>query len=342
MYAHDLAGFQASYQRAFESGRDSGSSELTAAIGVLGPVLSEGAGIYGKLAILAGALVEWGGSPMPLREVLPARVVVAMRCTAQFPAAWKDASGGRPLPDALAGEGKREAIGLMVAHGERKGWSQRDALMLVMSWFDVRDWIKPAITVLADREFRQALTGQERASVRDAAAAIAGWLEGAKWLQGLAMVLDDEPLIVLDPASGRGFRLTMSGVGDNFQLHTLLADRLAGNIPGLDPPHRVWVEQATDAPLVMQPPTDPIKRRFRLLDGEGAYVPPEGRPAGIGMTDGVRVLVLHPSHGDYGWSNGRAYPRMSPRLTLDTVLSDAETAEWIRRIAPAIENGPIG
>jgi hypothetical protein len=40
------------------------------------------------------------------------------------------------------------------------------------------------------------------------------------------LVLDDEPLIALDPASGRGYRLTMSGVGDNHQLHTPLADRL--------------------------------------------------------------------------------------------------------------------
>jgi hypothetical protein len=157
-------------------------------------------------------------------------------------------------------------------------------------------------------------------------AAIADRVDGARWLQGLAMVCDEEPLIVLDPASGRGFRLTMSGVGDNFQLHTLLADRLSGSVPGLEPPKRVWVEQATDAPLVPQLPTDPINRRFRLFDGNGAYVYPDGRPADIGKTNGVRVLVIHPPHGPYGWSYGRAYPRMTPQLTLDVVLEGAEAA----------------
>ena len=48
----------------------------------------------------------------------------------------------------------------------------------------------------------------------------------AGWVHGLTLVLDDEPLIVLDPDSGCGFQLTMSGIGDNYQLHTLLADRL--------------------------------------------------------------------------------------------------------------------
>jgi hypothetical protein len=207
-----------------------------------------------------------------------------------------------------------------------------------MSWFDVRDWIKPMIIVLADRGCRAALTGEERARVRDAAAAIAGRVDGAQWLQGLAMVLDDEPLIVLDPASGCGFRLTMSGVGDNFQLYTLLAGRLSGSVPHLEPPPRAWVEQATGAPLVTQPPTGPINRRFRLFDGNGAYVYPDGRPAGIGTTDGTRILVLHPPHGNYGWSHGRAYPHMPPQLTLDAVLGEAEAAEWPGRITPAIEN----
>ena len=153
------------------------------------------------------------------------------------------------------------------------------------------------------------------------------------------MVLDDEPLVVLDPASGRGFRLTMSGVGDNFQLHTLLADRLSGHdgIPGLEPPPHDWVAEATDAPLVSHPGTDPIVRRFRLYDGTGSYVYPEGRPADIGMTAGMRVLVIHPPNGMYGWANARTYAHMTPTLTLDTALTPGEAADWLGRIAPANE-----
>ncbi len=80
------------------------------------------------------------------------------------------------------------------------------------------------ITLLAIREFRRAMAGRER--LRAAAAAMADRLTRADWVHGLTLVLDDEPLIVLDPDSGRGFQLTMSGIGDNYQLHTLLANRL--------------------------------------------------------------------------------------------------------------------
>jgi hypothetical protein len=77
------------------------------------------------------------------------------------------------------------------------------------------------------REFRAAMA--ERDELSESAAALAGTVQSAKWVHGLSVVLDDEPLVALDPASRRGFLLTMSGVGDNFQLHTLLADRLAGH-----------------------------------------------------------------------------------------------------------------
>ncbi|MEW1914873.1 hypothetical protein AB0442_42030, partial [Kitasatospora sp. NPDC085895] len=162
--------------------------------------------------------------------------------------------------------------------------------------------------------------------------------------QQLASVLDDEQLIVLDHASGRGFVLTMSGIGDNFQLHTLLADRLIGNrIRGLLPgerPTRAWVDAATCG----NPRTvsgEPVLRRFRLFDGHGGYVAPEGIPADIRPLDGVRVLVLHPPRGSFGWVNGRVFEQMEPSLRLDRRLSRREAAGWLGRITPARETDLI-
>jgi hypothetical protein len=96
-------------------------------------------------------------------------------------------------------------------------------------------------------------------------------------------VLDDEPVVVLDPASGRGFRLTMSGVGDNFQLHTLPADRMIGDVgrgllTGVRP-ETAWVAAATDAPAEVA--GKPIERRFRLFDAAGEYVASESHPSEI-------------------------------------------------------------
>jgi hypothetical protein len=187
-----------------------------------------------------------------------------------------------------------------------------------------------------DPRFAAAMGHRDR--VRDAAGAIASQLEAADCVLGLAVVLDDEPLVVLDHTSGRGFRLTMSGVGDNFQLHTLLADRLTGNSrPGLlslEPPPHAWVTAATDGP-VKPPDGDPIFRRFRLFDGHGAYVYPEGRPADIAPLDDTRVLVLYPPLGPFGWTGGRFYQHMTPTLTLDRVMDSATATSWLARIAPA-------
>lgn len=61
---------------------------------------------------------------------------------------------------------------------------------------------------------------------------------------------------------------------------------------------------ATDAPS-RRPLTDPILRRFRLFDGLGSYVFPEGRPADIAPLDGTRVVVLHDPLGRFGWTGGR-------------------------------------
>jgi hypothetical protein len=338
MQADDLAGFHASAKRLYESTRDYRPDELTAVIEDLAPLLGRLAGTFSKLAIIAGAFVEWGGSPLPLREVLPGRAVAAMAYNQLFPDAWRAASEGQELPE---GRPIGEVIDTMVAHAERNGIPTDTAALLAMSWYDVQDWIRPMLTSMADREFRTALTAGQLSQVREAATAIASRVDSARWLEDLTMVLDDEPLIVLDPASGRGFRLTMSGIGDNFQLHTLLADRLAGRgqrgIPGLEPPPRAWVEEATSVEPVPHPGTDPIRRRFRLYDGNGAYVFPEGRPADIGLTQGMRVLVVHPPNGNYGWLYARTYPLMTPRLTLDAMLDSAGATAWLGRIAPANE-----
>lgn len=312
---------------------------LTAGIEALAPLLPQLAGAFSKAGVLAGAMVELGGSPLPLRKALPRRAAVAMRMYALFPSAWAAASGGQPLPEPGSPPTMTEVTDILVAHAERRGVSARDATQLALSWFDTGDWLKAMITALAHKDFRASMSDEDRDQVRETAAAIADKLQDADWVLGLALVLDDEPLVVLDPASGRGFRLTMSGVGDNFQLHTLLADRLArrrGGVPGLKPPPRAWVTEATDGPQLSSF-TDLILRRFRLFDGNGAYVYPEGRPADIAKLGETRVLVLHPPLGSFGWVGGRTYQHMKPTLTLDRTLDAAEAANWLARVAPANE-----
>lgn len=201
-------------------------AELTAAVERLAPLLDQVRGVYSKIALLAGTLVEWGGSPLPMCDSLPRRAAASLDMCATFARAWAMAADGEPAPDhedlpALAATRLR-----LVASAEQRGHRAAGAELIAWSWFDVTDWGRALVTAMGHHEFRTAM--EHRDWARDAAQAMAGKLDIADCVLGLTQVLDDEPLVVLDHASGRGFRLTMSGIGDNFQLHTLLADRLSG------------------------------------------------------------------------------------------------------------------
>jgi hypothetical protein len=128
------------------------------------------------------------------------------------PGAWAQAGDGRPLPDRTGSPTMTEVLQTLVEHARRRGISERGAECVALAWFDLGDWLNPMITVMARQEFRAAM--EHRDEVRAAAAAIAKEAGSAHWVHGISPVLDDEPLIVLDPASGNGYRLTMSGVGD--------------------------------------------------------------------------------------------------------------------------------
>jgi hypothetical protein len=90
----------------------------------------------------------------------------------------------------------------------------------------------------------------ERARLLAATEDVAEQLNAAYWLHGLLLVLDDEELIVLHRPTGHGYRVSISGIGDNFQLHTLLAANLIGDesrgmIPG-EPPTPAEIAAASD------------------------------------------------------------------------------------------------
>ena len=340
----DFLGYQELFNRLYYEGRELSPGQLTEAIAELAPVLAvHPGGVFARLALVAGAYAEWGGSAQALAATTPAVALEALRWRARFSELWPNVSGGRAEPSRDQAPSMDEVGDAFHAAAGRLGLSKADAEVIALSWFDTPHWIKLMITALCDREFR-AVAGH-RSEIAEAAARLGDDVPGAHWLPGLARVLDDEPLIVIDRHGTHGFRLTMSGVGDNYQLHTLLADRVIGDparglVPG-DRPEPSWVAAATTAEP-QRPADDLIKRRFRLFDGTGAYVYPEGVPADIALTEGTRVIVLHPPRGNMMWVSGRTYNQMVPELTLDQILSQEETAAWHARVAPARETDLFG
>lgn len=113
-----------------------GPGELTAAIKYPVPVLARAGGVFAKAALLAGALVEWGGSALPLSEVLPVRAVAAMEAWSLFPQAWAEASGRRARPDPADLAVMPHAREALTRLARRRGLPQDGAVQLAASWFD--------------------------------------------------------------------------------------------------------------------------------------------------------------------------------------------------------------
>jgi hypothetical protein len=95
----DLVGFQRLYDRLATDGRGMSPTELTAAVGELAGVLAyRPEGVFSRLALVAGAYVEWGGSPLALAAHAPACTLLTLRLRSRFSELWPAAAGGRPEP----------------------------------------------------------------------------------------------------------------------------------------------------------------------------------------------------------------------------------------------------
>jgi hypothetical protein len=194
------------------AGQNASADDLTGALDAMASWLCTLNGLFAKAALVAGAFVEWGGSPLPLAAALPGWAAYKMQLYALFQDVWPRASGGRPLPDQQDLAEMRPAIAAMTAWAEQVRLPTAGLDQIVATWFDLEDWLNLMITLMVRREFRAAMA--ERDELSESAAALADTVRSAKWVHGLSVVLDGAPLVALDPVSRRGFLLTMSGVGD--------------------------------------------------------------------------------------------------------------------------------
>jgi len=153
------------------------------------------------------------------------------------------------------------------------------------------------------------------------------------------LVLDEEPLIALHRPSGSGFALRMRGIGDNFQLHTLLGGVLigGGHLPG-EAPSAEAVALCRDRNVAPQDRPDTVGS-FNLVAPDGTWIWNEGTPSDIPLVAGARLLVLDTPPYRRGWQAGRFFPGMPADLALERVLEPSEAADWLARTSPATTQG---
>ena len=313
---------------------EAGAEESQHVLTRLTPVLAKlSFGTGAELVKVAGVLADRAPDPSVLLPMLVFRVTEAAEGAARFASAW-GASLGDP-PDAKDPSQIMTAISRFVPAAAQAGIAEREARGLVEAWFAGTEWVQTLLYLMQRKDVRVALPSRERLTA--AIGAVRERIGVAHWLYGLLLVLDDEPLTVLHRPTGRGYQVVISGIGDNFQLHTLLAARLIGDeargfLPG-QRPSPVEIAAATDGPDLT--PADGMRGAFNLVDAFGDWIWNEGRPADIPRLDGERMVVLDPPPYVRSWNAGRAYPLMRPSLEVKRLLAADEARRWMERVSPS-------
>jgi hypothetical protein len=277
-----------------------------------------------SLAVAVGACVERGADAAVCAEPLLASLQIALEAASVFAERWTS-SGGGDTPN-LAEEPSIEELTARIGPADEP--ATREA---VTAWWTLEQWERAAVAVLSDARVRSG-AGRHPGLLHliDVIEPVYGDMAP---LSRALLVLDDEPLLVLHRPTRAGFRLRMTGVADNFQLHTLLGGVLVGGgrIPG-EPPSAQAVAVSTDTAFSAEarPMTE---GNFNLVAPGGDWIWNEGTPRDIPVVDGVRLLVLDPPPYRRTWQAGRFFPRMTASLELEGVLGPAEAERWFERVA---------
>ncbi|MFC7272904.1 hypothetical protein ACFQS1_02830 [Paractinoplanes rhizophilus] len=294
--------------------------------------------VSGQLAVGAVLRYRRGAPEHGLVAAVADGLRRALEDAAAFADAWPKAAGRNAAFPAPGDGNDQEWFEYAAATLSReRRWPRRalpadEAARYAGAWMMLDDWMTAATGLLELREVRVAFPHREKV------ARLARQLDPLRrdmfCLIGLLDMLDDEPLIVVDRAGKRAFRLRISGVGDNFQLHTLIADVLSreGLVEGIRPEPEWVAAAATGAP----DGADRTRALFQLTDGDGMAVPIDGRPALIPLHRGRRVVVMDPCAYGRSWDLGRSFD-VVPEVRLEEVLGP----EVARSVAgPISEPGP--
>ncbi|HTU75073.1 MAG TPA: hypothetical protein VMG38_16275 [Trebonia sp.] len=339
----DQRGFLEALHRIRQATPGAGRAEVQDAAARLTPLVATIPFWKGSdLAGVAGQVASYCADNSVILSTLIRRAISVMELSAWF-AVTLD---GKSVPDPEDPGQYQQSLALLGDVLSQPGRDRLPAILelparpdaragaLAEAWFSCRSWMEPLLYLAQRKDIRATLPDRDRLTA--ACDAIRDYMVTAEWLHGLLLVLDDETIVVLHRPTGLGYRVTISGVGDNFQLHTLLATALTGKksrgmIAG-KAPSAAEVAAASDGQDLT--PAGGIQARFALADAYGEEIWLEGRPAGIPALEGTRVVVLDPPPYPRSWEAGRAYPQMRPSVTVDEILNEMSSAYWLAKVSP--------
>lgn len=332
-------------ERAFSAvsaGFQSSSAEEAAAAGPRLAALLPGfpaAGPRGILAVIVGACIERGADAVACAAPLLGTAEEAVRDALAFALAWNPADGDADADDGDAfPDPERDPLDDAVIErlAARIG-DPRTAHQAAVAWWSLGQWEMATVAVLSHRDARRAVAPGLRRSLLHHVEQLRETTGHEFKCLYYALLVLDEDIVVLHRPTGTGYRVRISGLGDNFQLHTLLAHALVGGgyVPGQAPSEQA-VAVARDQELPQGTRLD-TTGAFNLMAPSGEWIWNEGTPSDIPVIDGTRLLVLDPPAYERAWNAGRMFPGMPGSLTLTGVLSADEAAHWFAYVKPAGE-----
>jgi len=283
------------------------------------------------IAVAAGALVEFGGDPLLAFDVVLDRAEkIAEKADAFGQQCQKagvfDADAVAAGMQSLAEKFPQEA----------QSWQLFDKMYL------------PLVAMMSrSKDARSQVRKRDR--LRNLVHGMSDVHDGAGWLEKLFAVLDDEEILVLYPSEQRGYRIEISGIADNFQLHILLADALIGNsdagwLAGESPDPRVVAAMRDAMPesgVTAEGVFDLVQYTGlqsdgTLLQGDSAHwIWNEGTPADIASFEGTRIILLHTPSYQRTWNAARLFSGMVGELNVLEQLTRIYTQSLLRKIASA-------
>jgi plasmid stabilization system protein ParE len=169
--------------------------------------------------------------------------------------------------------------------------------------------------------------------------------EGAHWIAKILRAPHVEPALVIDVGAGLGYECRLSGIAENFQLHTLLMGlphtvghefrptvEVLTTASGHGPMH-----DATTVVGMWNPCTWQAVGPDGHFDATDSvhWIWNEGDPLDIASFDGRRVILLGPPSYQRSWPSSRMFPELQAEVTIDAVLAKAEVDAWMQRFADA-------
>lgn len=177
------------------------------------------------------------------------------------------------------------------------------------------------------------------------------------FLSKMLLVLDDASLLVLDSDQNKGYRAKISGIADNFQLHTVLMGRLFGD------PAEGWIDaEGFDMDQIRRAMTEVcdksspiIQGAFNLWNWSGVlpdgklpslkgqdqsngfehWIWNEGVPADIATFEGERIVILGPPAYERSWRGGLIFNGMQPEFVVREKLSEEAVKQWFQKLGAA-------